>query len=144
MPQHIPYFVGHTPTSRSNSYIIMPWFQAITKYYDNECRTFSSDESLSEPTWPVLSVLLLARYMPSRHARGGTVTVIPFREPCVRRGWLVSAKSRPIYPRERHPVPIVQGLGDHLVVPGFDSQTIHPLASRYTDWDIQVPSYQHR
>ena len=57
-------------------------------------------------------------------------------------GWVVSTTPWPIYPRNE-PVPIVQEAGwapgsvwtvvKISLQPGFDPQTVHPVASRYTD-----------
>ena len=59
-------------------------------------------------------------------------------------GWVVSATPRPLYPREKEPVHIVyEEAGwvpgpvwtdaENLAPPGFDPQTIQPVASRCTD-----------
>ena len=59
-------------------------------------------------------------------------------------GWVVNATSRPLYPRERDPVTIVQeagwaqglvwtGWGKSRPPPGFSPWTVQPVASRYTD-----------
>jgi hypothetical protein len=58
-------------------------------------------------------------------------------------GWVVNATPRPLYPRERDPVPIVQEAGlaagpvrtgaENLAPPGFDPRTVQLVASRYTD-----------
>jgi len=57
--------------------------------------------------------------------------------------WLVNATPRPLYPRERAgthctegwvgPRVGVEGCGKSPVPPGFDPQTVQPVASRYTD-----------
>jgi hypothetical protein len=62
-----------------------------------------------------------------------------------RRGWVVSTTPRPLYPG-KDPVRIVQEAGwapgsvwtcaKNLALPGFDPQTIQPVASRYIDWAI--------
>jgi hypothetical protein len=59
-------------------------------------------------------------------------------------GWVVIATPWPLYPRERAPVPIVQEAewapGPVWTVrkssppPGFDSRTMQPVASCYTDY----------
>jgi hypothetical protein len=61
-------------------------------------------------------------------------------------GCVVNATLRPLYPRERDPVPILQEAGwpqgRHGRVrktsspPGFDPRTVQPVASRYTDYTI--------
>jgi hypothetical protein len=60
-------------------------------------------------------------------------------------GWVVNAMPRPIYPRERDPVTIVQvvggrggrtildGHGRFRLPPGFDPRTVQTAASMYTD-----------
>jgi hypothetical protein len=64
---------------------------------------------------------------------------------CSRNGLMV------LYPRERHPVPIVQEAGwasgpvwtgaENLApLPGFDPRTVHAVASRYTDFATQPTS----
>jgi hypothetical protein len=60
-------------------------------------------------------------------------------------GWVVNATPRPLYPRERDPVPIVQEVGwvtgpvwtvrKNSTSPGFDPRNVQPVASSYTDWD---------
>jgi hypothetical protein len=57
-----------------------------------------------------------------------------------------SATPRPLYPQERDTVPIVQEAGLALgsgwtvqkvcILPGFDSRTIRPVATRYTNYPI--------
>jgi len=58
-------------------------------------------------------------------------------------GWVVNATPQPVY-SEKDPVPIVQEAGwtsgpvwmgaENLASsPGFDSRTVQPAASRYTD-----------
>jgi hypothetical protein len=61
-------------------------------------------------------------------------------------GWVVNATPRPLYPRERDQVPIVQEAGwapgpiwtgaENLPTPPFDPRTVQPVASRYTDWAV--------
>jgi hypothetical protein len=58
--------------------------------------------------------------------------------------WVVNTTPRPLYPREREPVPTVQeasqGQAERLrkiCSPlGFDHLTSQPLASRYTEYAI--------
>ena len=59
-------------------------------------------------------------------------------------GWVFNATPRPLYPRERDPLPLykilggTQGLSGRVrkISPhppqGFDSRTVQPVASRYT------------
>jgi hypothetical protein len=60
--------------------------------------------------------------------------------------WVVNATPRPLYPREKDPVPILRegrcapgpiwtGAED-LAPPGFDPRTVQPVANRYTDYAI--------
>ena len=62
-------------------------------------------------------------------------------------GWMVNATPRPLYPLERHPVPIVQesewtpgpvwkGARSLASPSEFDPRTIQPLASRCIDYGI--------
>jgi len=61
-------------------------------------------------------------------------------------GWVVNATPRPLYPRERGPVPIVPQTewspgpvwtgALYLAPGGFDLRTLQPVVSRYTDSDI--------
>jgi hypothetical protein len=58
-------------------------------------------------------------------------------------GWVVNTTVRSLYLRERNPVPIVLEAGwapgpvwagaENFAPPGFDPQTVQPVASRYTD-----------
>ena len=59
-------------------------------------------------------------------------------------GWVVNATPRPLYPRERDPVAVVQeagwvpgaglnGRGKSRPPLGLDPRTVQPVASRYTD-----------
>ena len=57
--------------------------------------------------------------------------------------WVVNAKPRPLYPRERpgkhctggwvHPSLGLDGCGKSRPQPGFDPRAFQPVASRYTD-----------
>ena len=59
-------------------------------------------------------------------------------------GWVAKVTPRPLYPREKDPVPIVEEAGwapgpvwtgvENLHPPGFDPRTVQPVASRYTDY----------
>ena len=60
-------------------------------------------------------------------------------------GWVVNASPRPLHPKERGPVSIIHEAGwvpgpvwtgaEKLAPPpGFDSRTIQPVVSRYTDY----------
>jgi hypothetical protein len=62
-------------------------------------------------------------------------------------GWVVSSTPRPLYPRERDPVPIVYEAGGApqdrtgrvlkiSTPPGFDPRTVQLVASRYIDCAI--------
>jgi len=62
--------------------------------------------------------------------------------------FVINAMSRSIYPG-KDSVPMVQEAGqapgpvrtvvDNLAPPGFDHQTLQPVASRYTDYAIPAP-----
>jgi hypothetical protein len=62
---------------------------------------------------------------------------------------VVNTTPRPLYLRERDPVPIVQEAGGPQgqsgrvrktsPSPGFEPLTVHPVTSRYTDWAIPAP-----
>ena len=59
-------------------------------------------------------------------------------------GWVVNATPRPLYPREISivyeyrwtPAPVWMGTENFDILQAFDPQTVQPLASRYTNWDI--------
>ena len=59
-------------------------------------------------------------------------------------GWVVNATPWSLYPRERDPVPNVQGWAPGPVwtgaeislTPEFDPRTVQPVASRFTDCAI--------
>jgi hypothetical protein len=63
-------------------------------------------------------------------------------------GWVVNAMPRPLYTRERPVTHCIGGsvgpragldwCGKSRPPPGSDPQTVKPVASRYTDWDIPV------
>jgi hypothetical protein len=67
-----------------------------------------------------------------------------FHDHGTRRGWEVSVTPRPLFTPGKDPVPIVQEAGwvpgpvwtgtENLVDTGIRSQTVHPVAIRYTDW----------
>jgi len=58
-------------------------------------------------------------------------------------GWVVSSTPRPIYPRKRDSIHVVQEAGwapgsdwmgaDNLANTGVQPRTVQPVASRYTD-----------
>ena len=65
-------------------------------------------------------------------------------------GWVVNTTPQPLYPRERHPVPIVQEDGwspgqvwtgaENLASPtGFDARTVEAVAIHYTYCAIPAP-----
>jgi hypothetical protein len=52
-------------------------------------------------------------------------------------GWVVNATTRPLYPRERDPVPIVQGAGwapGSVLTAAENPRTFQPVASRYINY----------
>jgi hypothetical protein len=63
-------------------------------------------------------------------------------------GWLVRATFWPHYPQERELVPILQEVGsyqgpvwmgaENVAPPGFNSQTVQPVASGYTNYAISL------
>ena len=76
--------------------------------------------------------------------RVGRVIALLFHDHGTRRGWVVSSTPRPYFTPGKVPVSIVQEGGwapvsvwmgvENLAPPGFDPRTVHPVASRYTDW----------
>jgi hypothetical protein len=70
-------------------------------------------------------------------------------------GWVINTTLRPPYTRERHGTHSVQGPGCApgpvrriSPPPGFDPRTVQPVASRYTEYAIPVPTsalqkYEH-
>ena len=75
--------------------------------------------------------------------RGGEILLHFFFNLGDKRGWVKNATPRPLCPQGRDPVPTAQEAGwtpgpvwtgaENLAPTGFDSRTIQPLASRYTD-----------
>ena len=75
--------------------------------------------------------------------RGSRGIALPFHDHGTRRGWGVSVTPRPLFTPGKDPVPIVQEAGwapglvwtgaENLSPPGFDPQTVQPIAIRYTD-----------
>jgi hypothetical protein len=71
------------------------------------------------------------------------IIALPILNPGARTGCVVSATSRPLYPRKTNPVPIVQWVGwttkpvsmglQNLAPLQFEPHTVDPVASRYTD-----------
>jgi hypothetical protein len=69
---------------------------------------------------------------------------------------VVNATTRPLYPRERPDTHCTGGwvglravldrCGKFRLPPGFDPQTVQPVASRYADWAIPAPNvlYIHK
>ena len=68
--------------------------------------------------------------------------------------WMVSTTPRPLYPRERRgthcigawvgPRAGLYGCGKSRPPPGFDPQTVQPVASRYIDWAIRAHTKTYR
>jgi hypothetical protein len=78
--------------------------------------------------------------MASRVDRG---IALPFLDRGIRRGWVVNSTPQPHFAAGKDPVPIVQEAGwdpgqvwtvENLAPPGFDSRTVQPVVSRYSDW----------
>ena len=80
--------------------------------------------------------------------RGSRGIALSFHDHGTRRGWRVSVTPRSLFTPWKDPVPICRRLGGPqgrsgqlrkiLPPPGFDCQTIQPVASRYTDWAVLV------
>jgi hypothetical protein len=83
----------------------------------------------------------------SKFLRAGRGVVLPnYKTSSLKIGMRVRITPRPLYP-DKYPVPIVQEAGwapqgrsgrVRKISPptGFDPRTVHPVASRYTDWAI--------
>ena len=87
----------------------------------------------------------------TKTVRVGRGIGLPFLRPRYWRWvWRVSTTPRPLYPRE-NPYLLYRRLGgtqgrsgrarEISPPPGFDPRTIHPVASRYTDWAILAGSF---
>jgi hypothetical protein len=71
---------------------------------------------------------------------------------CTRWVWVVNATSRPLYPRKRDTVPIIQQNGrapgpvwisaENLDPLEFDPRIAQLVVSRYTDWAIATHNLQ--
>lgn len=63
-----------------------------------------------------------------------------FFNPVARWGGVFNNTPRPLYLRQRDPVPIIQGRFGRVrkisTPPGVDPRTDHPVANRYTDWTV--------
>jgi len=76
--------------------------------------------------------------------RGGGGIAVLFHDHGTRRGWEVSVTPRPLFTSGKDTVPIYRRLGvpqgrsgqvrKILPPPGFDPQTVQPVARRYTNW----------
>jgi hypothetical protein len=109
--------------------------------------------------WTLQLIYLYAQYQPvqvkvsavSLHAKQAlrTDTSIDLPIPEFGATTLVTATPRPLCPREGGPISIVQEAGWFLgrsgrgreisPMQGFETRTIHPIVSRYTDYDIPDP-----
>jgi hypothetical protein len=75
--------------------------------------------------------------------RGSRGIALLFHLPRRQMGWVVNATPRPLYPQERPGTHFIRGWvgpqgrsGETRKIslpPGFDSQTLQPVTSRYTD-----------
>ena len=75
---------------------------------------------------------------------GSRGIALPFHDHVTRRGWEVIVKPRPLLPRGKTRYPLYMRMGGPQVrsgqvqkislAPGFDSRTVQPVASRYTDY----------
>jgi len=85
--------------------------------------------------------------------KGSRGIALLFLDHSTRRGWGVSVTPRPLFTPGKDMVPIVQEAGwapgpiwtgaENLARPGFDPWTVHPIASRYTDWAITAHILSH-
>jgi len=77
--------------------------------------------------------------------RGSRDIALLFLDHGTRRRWGVIVMPRPLFAPGKDPVPVVQEAGwapgpvwtgaENLAsLPGFDTRTVQPVASRYTDW----------
>jgi hypothetical protein len=75
---------------------------------------------------------------------GGRGIALLFHDLGARRGWVVSTKPRPLYPRKKTRYPMYRRLAGwapgpvwtcakNLAPQGFDPRTVQPVVSRYTD-----------
>ena len=80
--------------------------------------------------------------------RGRRGIAIPFLDHGTRRGWGVSVTPRPLFTPGKDPVPVVQEAGwapgpvwtgaENLTTTGIrSSETVNPVASRYTNYSIR-------
>jgi hypothetical protein len=85
--------------------------------------------------------------------RGSRGIALHFRDNGTRRGWGVSVTSRLLFTPGKDPVPIVQESvwasgrvwtsAENLTPPpGFDPRTVHPVASRYTDYATRPTDFR--
>ena len=91
------------------------------------------------------TLVQVLRFCTGRTAhRGSTGTALLFLDHGTRRGWGVSVTHHPIFTPRKDLVPIVQEVGwasgpiwtgaEILSPPGFDSRSVQPVASHYTDY----------
>ena len=90
----------------------------------------------------------LFRNMPGNHWGKEEVWLCPYSTSALERWWVASATPRPLYPRERDSLPIVQeakwalGSGwkgpENIATTGFESRAVQPVARRYTNWAIPL------
>jgi hypothetical protein len=88
--------------------------------------------------------------MAQRWSRG---IALHFLDHGTRRGWGVSITPQLLFTPAKDPVPIVQQAGwapgpvwtavENLAPPGFDPQTVQPVASHYTDYTTSLTYFQN-
>ena len=73
----------------------------------------------------------------------GRSIALLFHDRGIRRGWVVSSTPRPYFTPGKDPYPFYRRLGgsqgpsgraENLSPPEFDSRTVPPVVSRFTDW----------
>jgi hypothetical protein len=75
----------------------------------------------------------MSRYVPSRHS--GKV-----ENPGAGWGWVVNVTPRPLYPRERNPVPIVQEDGWTSGSVWISPKNLDPTGYGASDWPVRSES----
>jgi hypothetical protein len=91
------------------------------------------------------------------HRGGSRRTALLMLNLGARWGWVINTTLRPLYPRERATVPIVQEAGwtsgpvcmdkekrKYPAPPGFQPRTVQPVPSRYTEYTIPAPASNYR
>ena len=126
----------------------------------NRNRDLPACSAVPQPTVPPRTLLVIVkskgkvatlqiRLWPRGGGWGRGIALI-FQDLGARGGWVVSSTPRPHFTRGKDPVPIVQEAGwapgpvwtggKSRTPPGFDSRTVQPVVSRYTDWATRPTS----